>query len=481
MSGVSGIGVRRRRRRRRGGRCGAGPGPAPGPRRAAWESMTTRRLPAPGPPSLRIPPRVGRPAWPEGWDCVSSRLGRLGGSGTEMMRGTRAARGRLDVRDQPGRLVVLALGGRGALGVGGCLCGGCCLCGGRLGLDGGRLGNRDDDLGTVGLRVDRRRRDRDLLSALRLGGGRGLLGRCRGGRGGLRGLGRGRGRSRRGLRSLRRDLLGRDRLGRLDLGRRRRGVRRGAGLARTAAAHLAARIDREVVEHGTARDRTGGLRRAARHHRLTGRHGRAPGPDARACRGRRVRRHPAGAGAQGRHDRRVRHWHGRAGRARQAGVPAGHDPRADARGRRGRAGSPPRGRADRGRRAARRRPGPRPWPPRARPWRSWPLRARLPSVAWKMVCRRRCRRRTCRRSSRAARRPPPRRRMRPSRQGPRPGACRERPCWTVPAPWRSHGFAFLPCSRIDSTKSSEISAGPLRARLTARRLTACSAHSGLHT
>ena len=90
-SGVSGIGVRRRRRRRRGGRCGAGPGPPPGPppgpRRAAWESMTTRRLPAPGPPSERMPPRVGRPPALAGTDCVSSRLGRLGGSGTEMMRG----------------------------------------------------------------------------------------------------------------------------------------------------------------------------------------------------------------------------------------------------------------------------------------------------------------------------------------------------------------------------------------------------------
>ena len=86
---VSSMNVRRRRRRRRGGRIGGpppGPGPPwPGPRRAAWESMTTRRLPAPGPPSPRWPPRVGRP--PPGWDCVSSRLGRFGGSGTEMILG----------------------------------------------------------------------------------------------------------------------------------------------------------------------------------------------------------------------------------------------------------------------------------------------------------------------------------------------------------------------------------------------------------
>ncbi len=233
------------------------------------------------------------------------------------------------------------------------------------------------------------------------------------------------------------------------------------GLARAAATHLAARIDREVVEDGTARDRTGGLRRAAAAAGGLGHRVREPGRDARR---RRLVAH-----ARGRRDRPVlrrRHSHARADRDRQVGARAGHAPQAGARERRD---PGVRVRADRGRRAARRRPEPRPWP------------SPEPSPAQKMVCQRRCRQRACRRSSRAARRLPPRRRMRPSRQGPRPGACRERPCWTVPAPWRSHGFAFLPCSRIDSTKSSEISAGPLRARLTARRLTACSAHSGLHT
>ena len=57
--------VRRRRRRRRGGRvrraAGTGTAGTAGPRRAACESMTTRRWPPPGPPSLRMPPRVGRP------------------------------------------------------------------------------------------------------------------------------------------------------------------------------------------------------------------------------------------------------------------------------------------------------------------------------------------------------------------------------------------------------------------------------------
>ena len=70
-------------------------------------------------------------------------LGALGRLGDRDDPRARAARGRLDVRDQPGRLLVLAvlaLGGRGALGVGGCLGGSCggSLSGRRLG--GGRLG-----------------------------------------------------------------------------------------------------------------------------------------------------------------------------------------------------------------------------------------------------------------------------------------------------------------------------------------------------
>ena len=81
-------------------------------------------------------------------------LGALGRLGDRDDARTRAGRGRLDVRDQPGRLLVLAvlaLGGRGALGVGGHL-----GVGGRgsLRLGDGRLSGGNDDLGAIGLRVD---------------------------------------------------------------------------------------------------------------------------------------------------------------------------------------------------------------------------------------------------------------------------------------------------------------------------------------
>ena len=197
-------------------------------------------------------------------------LGALGRLGDRDDPRTRAGRGRLDVRDQPGRLLVLAvlaLGGRGALGVGG-----------RLGVGGGSLAAGASAAGAsaAGMTILGRLACESTDGAgteifLRpfglAGAGAFLAGAASAGAAacGASGAGvAGGGRSRRGLRGLRRDLLGRDRLGRLDLGRRRRrGLRRRAGLARAAAAHLAARIDRKVVEHGTARDRTGGLRRAA--------------------------------------------------------------------------------------------------------------------------------------------------------------------------------------------------------------------------
>src|SRR4051794_4487076 len=49
--------------------------------------MTTRRVPPPGPRSVRMPPRVGRPPGCEGVDLVSSRVGRFSGSGAAMIFG----------------------------------------------------------------------------------------------------------------------------------------------------------------------------------------------------------------------------------------------------------------------------------------------------------------------------------------------------------------------------------------------------------